>query len=148
MTHAARLEGRGVTRRYGGLTAVSGMDIVAEPGAITALIGPNGAGKTTLFNCLTGVERPDEGAVLLDGRDVTRLPSDERARRGIGRTFQRLNVFPTMSVADNLRVGAESRHPGSVVRGLLGMSEPTRVSDRRKVDEVLHRLRLGELRDA
>jgi branched-chain amino acid transport system ATP-binding protein len=147
MTGGATLEGRGIVRRYGGLTAVDHVDLLAEPGKITALIGPNGAGKTTLFACLTGVELPDEGAVLLDGQDITALPADARARLGIGRTFQRLAVFPTMTVTDNLLVGAEGRRSGSLLRGVLGVPEPTRVSDARKVTEVLRMLRLTQERD-
>ena len=148
MTSGARLEGRGLTRRYGGLTAVDNVDITAEPNRITALIGPNGAGKTTLFACLTGVEQPDTGHVLLDGIDITGLSNDARARRGVGRTFQRLEVFPTMTVADNLLVGAESRRSGSIVRGVLGLAEPARQSDARMVTDVLRLLRLADVAGA
>src|SRR5690242_1816716 len=113
----ATLECVGVTKRFGGLTAVSEVSVRVDPGEVAALIGPNGAGKTTLFQCLTGGERPDAGEVLLDGRDITRLQPDARARLGVGRTFQRLAVFPTMTVADNLRVAAENRsRAGGLVR--------------------------------
>ncbi|MER6361933.1 ABC transporter ATP-binding protein [Kitasatospora sp. NPDC001527] len=108
---AARLTARGVVRRYGGIEAVAGVDLVAAPGRVTGLIGPNGAGKSTLFDCLAGTARPDAGRVLLGGRDVTRLPVHARVRLGLARTFQQIAVFPTLSVADNVRVGAEQR-PG------------------------------------
>src|SRR5207244_2400522 len=100
----ATLEGVGITKRFGGLTAVEDMTVRVDPGEVVALIGPNGAGKTTLFQCLTGGERPDAGEVRLDGRDVNPLQPDARARLGIGRTFQRLAVFASMTVEDNLRV--------------------------------------------
>ncbi|MER7754535.1 ABC transporter ATP-binding protein [Kitasatospora sp. NPDC097643] len=106
-----RLTARGIIRRYGGIEAVGGVDLVAPPGRITALIGPNGAGKSTLFDCLAGTVRPDAGRVLLGGRDVTRLAAHRRVRLGLARTFQQIAVFPTLSVADNVRVGAEQQ-PG------------------------------------
>ncbi|MFJ3792593.1 ABC transporter ATP-binding protein [Kitasatospora sp. NPDC090091] len=109
---AARLTARGLVRRYGGIEAVAGVDLTAPPGRITALIGPNGAGKSTLFDCLAGTVRPDAGRVLLGGREVTRLPAHARVRIGLARTFQQIAVFPTLSVADNVRVGAEQR-PGA-----------------------------------
>lgn len=141
----ARLRGEHLVRRYGGLAAVAQVDIRAEPGEITALIGPNGAGKTTLFACLTGVEVPDEGRVYLDDADVTTLSADARARLGMARTFQRLAVFASMTVTDNLLVGAEGRRTGSLVRGLLGLPEPAREANQRQVDAVLHLLGLEQL---
>ena len=150
----ARLEGIGITRRYGGLTAVDDVSVVAEPGTVTALIGPNGAGKTTLFQCLTGAERPDSGRVLLDGRDITKLSPDARARLGVGRTYQRLAVFPTMTVGDNLSVGAENRSSGpafvrngKLVLGVFGFPIENTARDRRTVEETLRLLRLDEVRD-
>src|SRR5438445_9899256 len=108
------LQAVALTRRYGGLTAVDGVDLQVSSGEVVGLIGPNGAGKTTLFSCLSGTEEPDDGRVLLDDVDITMLRSEQRARLGLGRTFQRIAVFTTMSVEDNLLVGAETRHPGSL----------------------------------
>jgi branched-chain amino acid transport system ATP-binding protein len=153
VTAGKRLAGVGVTKRFGGLTAVDDVSVVAEPGQVTALIGPNGAGKTTLFQCLTGVEEPDAGRVLLDDHDITSLSPDARARLGIGRTFQRLAVFTTMSVADNLMVGAESRTTspaliriGRLLLGIVGF-QPTSRPHEHRVRDVLALLGLGGVRD-
>jgi branched-chain amino acid transport system ATP-binding protein len=150
----ARLAGIGITKRFGGLTAVDEVTVEAEPGAVTALIGPNGAGKTTLFQCLTGAERPDAGQVLLDDLDITRMSPDGRARLGIGRTFQRLAVFPTMTVADNLGVGAENRttapaviRVGGLLLGMLGFPVVDLKRHQRTVDDVLRWLSLEAVRD-
>ncbi|MFE2410758.1 ABC transporter ATP-binding protein [Kitasatospora sp. NPDC059408] len=113
----ARLTARGIVRRYGGIEAVGGVDLVAPAGRITALIGPNGAGKSTLFDCLAGTVRPDAGRVLLGGRDVTRVAAHARVRLGLARTFQQIAVFPTLSVTDNVRVGAEQRPDRADVPG-------------------------------
>ena len=149
-----RLEGIGIVKRYGGLTAVNDVTVTAEPGVIAALIGPNGAGKTTLFQCLTGSERPDSGRVLLDGRDITDTTSDARARMGIGRTFQRLAVFGTMTFADNLGVGAENRTAapaaariGALLLGILGFPVVDEKTHQRRVDEVIEQLELQDVRD-
>jgi len=99
-----------VTVRFGGVTAVNGADFDAEEGMITGLIGPNGAGKTTCFNVITGLQRPTSGAVFLDDVDITRKSVDRRARRGIGRTFQRLEAFGSLTVRDNVRVALDIHH--------------------------------------
>jgi branched-chain amino acid transport system ATP-binding protein len=106
------LEARGVVRAFGGLVAVDGVDLTVPAGQVTALIGPNGAGKSTLFACLAGQLRPDRGRVLMAGVDVTRLAPDARARRGLARTFQRLAVFGSLTVADNVRIAPRTR-PGA-----------------------------------
>ena len=106
------LKVRGVSRRFGGLLAVSDVSMSVRQGSITALIGPNGAGKTTLFSVISGFLKPSEGEVHYDGNDVTGEPSHKLARRGIGRTFQIVQPFAGLTVRENIRVGAYLRHPG------------------------------------
>jgi branched-chain amino acid transport system ATP-binding protein len=111
----AALEVRGVTVRFGGVAAVTDVTLRVRSGSVTGLIGPNGAGKTTLFNVISGLQRPDHGQVLLAGADVTRARPHRRARLGLARTFQRLELFGTLSAADNVRVGLEA--PGDASPG-------------------------------
>jgi branched-chain amino acid transport system ATP-binding protein len=105
----APLEVRDVTVRFGGNVALDQVSISAEPGCITGLIGPNGAGKTTLFNVVTGLLSPNSGRVELGGSDVTNLNPTKRARRGLARTFQRLELFSLLTVRENIRVAADIR---------------------------------------
>src|SRR5439155_24666232 len=94
----------GVRKSFGGVTAVSGVSFALEPGRIYGLIGPNGSGKTTLFNCITGIERLDAGRVTLAGQRIDGLKPWQIARRGVGRTFQVIRVFPELTALENLLV--------------------------------------------
>ena len=126
----ALLETRGITQRFSGLVANSDVSISVGRGEIVGLIGPNGAGKSTLFNLIAGVYTPSEGSIWFDGEDVTRLAPAARCRRGIGRTFQVVKSFESMSVIDNVIVGALVRT--TVMR-----------EARRKAHEVLEFTGLG-----
>lgn len=100
---------RGLTRRFGGLTAVDAIDLDLAEGELISIIGPNGAGKTTLFNLVTGLDRPDAGTVRFEGQDVTGLAPERLAGQGIARTFQLGRVFGNLSVMDNVLIGAHTR---------------------------------------
>ncbi|MFF4273778.1 ATP-binding cassette domain-containing protein [Streptomyces sp. NPDC001536] len=118
---APTLKARNLQARYGSFTALDGVDLDITPGTVTAIIGPNGAGKSTLFHCLAGTLRPTSGKILLGTRNITRLPAHARTRLGIARTFQQLAVFPSLTVSENVRVGAEQGHlpdPTAVERTL------------------------------
>jgi branched-chain amino acid transport system ATP-binding protein len=101
-----------VSVRFGGLAALSAVSLTAREGEITGLIGPNGAGKTTLFNVVTGMQRPNTGTVRLGGRDLRGLQAYRRARLGLGRTFQRQELFGTMTVGENIGVAASIAQRG------------------------------------
>jgi branched-chain amino acid transport system ATP-binding protein len=104
-----RLEGSGLTRSFGGVTAVDHLDLAVEPGETVSIIGPNGAGKTTAFNLITGLDRPDAGAILFDGAPIAGLSPVAIAERGLARTFQHGRVFANLSVLDNVLVGAHTQ---------------------------------------
>jgi branched-chain amino acid transport system ATP-binding protein len=137
-----------ITVRFGGVTALGGVDLAAHDGAVTGLIGPNGAGKTTLWNVITGLQRADAGRVLLDGEDISSLRAHERARLGIARTFQRLEMFGSLSVRDNLLVAAEAAHvdaPLDVVDAVLERVGLSRLAGARGADLTTGTARLVEL---
>src|SRR5690348_7891295 len=123
-----------LTVSFGGLRALDSVDLEVEAGTVTGLIGPNGAGKTTMFNVITGLQRPERGRVILDGRDITGEGSKQRARLGLGRTFQRLELFGSLSARDNVLVALESR-------GLTGRK------GRQLADDLLTRVGLAAVAD-
>ena len=129
--------------RFGGLVAVDGVSLEAPRGRITGLIGPNGAGKTTTFNVCCGYQRSDAGAVHLDGQDITHFSSPHRARLGIGRTFQRMELFTSLSVRENVELAAEAGFVSSdpmtqlgVVRGGPAVRRAVRAKAEQVIDEV------------
>ena len=141
------LHAREVTKRFSGILALDSVDIDVEEGERVGLIGPNGAGKTTLFNCLLGVLRSDGGTVELDGTDITRLPVHQRARRGIGRTFQRIELFPDSTVREHLLIAERVRQGrGRLWKDLVGQGGP-RPDEVASCDEVLELLGLADLAD-
>jgi branched-chain amino acid transport system ATP-binding protein len=120
------LEALGITKRFGGLVAVSDASLDVAAGAIVALIGPNGAGKTTLFAAMTGFHKPDSGRVTFDGTDITGLPPHAIAKRGLVRTFQIVQPFGALSVRENVAVGAHlherNRHAALTLAGEIATS--------------------------
>jgi ABC-type branched-subunit amino acid transport system ATPase component len=140
------LEVTDLTVRFGGLTALDAVSLRADGGRITGLIGPNGAGKSTLFNACSGLVKPQKGAVTLHGRDVTRAGPSTRAQLGLGRTFQRMELFDRMSVADNVLIGAEARATGRKLH--LTTWQPRRLRDNLRAtrDATLELCGLTQLR--
>jgi len=106
---STHLETRDLTIRFGGHVAVDSVTCAFRPGELTAIVGPNGAGKTTYFNLISGQLRASAGHVLFNGEDLTRLPASLRARRGLGRAFQLTNLFPNLTVAENIRLAVQAR---------------------------------------
>ena len=111
---------QGLTKRFGGLTAVRDVNLEIARGSIVSLIGPNGAGKTTFFNCVTGFYTPDEGEILFNGKSIAGLSPDKIARRGISRTYQNIRLFSGMTVIENVLVGMHPRLSGNFVGSVLG----------------------------
>ena len=115
----AMLEVNHLAIQFGGLRAVDGFNVSIEKGQLYGLIGPNGAGKTTIFNLLTGVYKPTEGIIKLDGQDITGKSTIEINKAGIARTFQNIRLFKDMPVLDNVKVGLHNQHSYSTLTGIL-----------------------------
>jgi branched-chain amino acid transport system ATP-binding protein len=109
---SAILSTEALTVRFGGLTALNGVNFAVDTGEIRAIIGPNGAGKSTFFNCVTGVLRPTSGRILFAGLDIAGLPPDRISRRGIARSYQITNILPNATTLENVRIAAQSRRHG------------------------------------
>ncbi|MBV9785202.1 MAG: ABC transporter ATP-binding protein [Acidisphaera sp.] len=141
----AGLEVRGLCKRFGGIVVADAMELDLAPGRIVGLIGPNGAGKTSFFNLVTGVVRPDGGRVSLDGRALTGLHIHQRARLGLSRTWQNLRLFPSLSVLDNLLIGARV-YPGESLPALIagpGRLRRAEAADRTQALDILERMGLA-----
>jgi branched-chain amino acid transport system ATP-binding protein len=134
-----------LTKQFGQMTAVDGLDLAVEEGEFRSLIGPNGAGKTTTFDMITGALAPTEGTVEFRGAEVTGLPPHERARRGMGRSFQLTNVFPGLTVRENVRLAAQAVNRADISRwdGMFRDKESFEtIADR--TDAVLDRVGLSD----
>tara|TARA_Y100000591_G_scaffold330461_1_gene361537 strand:+ start:44 stop:790 length:747 start_codon:yes stop_codon:yes gene_type:complete len=132
-----------ISVNFGGHIAVNELSLTIDPGTITGLIGPNGAGKTTLFNVISGLLAPSSGRVLFADRDITSLAPHKRARIGIGRTFQRLELFNSLTVIDNLRVSIETSNQWKTSREAMSGS-----SMNAKINKILDLTALNSVRDA
>jgi branched-chain amino acid transport system ATP-binding protein len=140
---SAALSCRGVSVSFGGVQALSGLDLDVERGRLVALIGPNGAGKTTSIDALTGFV-PSSGSVQLDGDDIASLPPHERAQRGLARTWQSIMLFDDLTIRENLGVAAQRPSAWELAKELLG--RPARAG--RTIDAALARLGLEDVADA
>lgn len=139
------LEIRGLEKAFGGVVAVHGFDLDVAAGECVGLVGPNGAGKTSVFNCVCGQLRPDAGTVRFDGRPLEGLPTFRRARMGIARTYQRLEVFPELTVRDHVLVAERARQGGPRLwQDLVNRSAPTS-SEQAHIAEVLAMVGLGHV---
>ena len=145
-TTTPRLSCSAITVRFGGIVAVSDVDLAVPPAAIVGLVGPNGAGKTTLFGAMSGLVRPSAGTVLLEGEDVTHLRPEERAMRGLGRTFQHPELFAGLTVREHLVLAHRVKHARRRIWSdlvTLGSLRPAEAGEREGVDELVDLLGLG-----
>ena len=143
------LECRGIERRFGGIVAVSGVDLSIHKGEIFGLVGPNGSGKTTVPNAITGFYPPNKGSICLDGKDITGTAPHKVAKLGVARTFQNLALFNGMSVLENILLG---RHihmkPGVLPTALYWwVARPSEIRNREVVEEVIEFLQLESIRN-
>jgi branched-chain amino acid transport system ATP-binding protein len=143
------LEVDGVAKSFGGIVALQGVSLKVERGELFSVIGPNGAGKSTLFDIITGLTRPDAGVVRYLGEDVTALRPDERARRGMARTYQELRLFNDLTVFENLVIGPLYQGEAGLAQVVLGTRRARQDEARaRKIaDELIERLHLGHRRN-
>jgi branched-chain amino acid transport system ATP-binding protein len=141
------LQAAGVTKTFAGITALDDVSLDVDEGEIVGLIGPNGAGKTTFFNCLLGLLKPDRGTVRFEGQELSRVPTHKRARLGIGRTFQRIELFSGMSPRQHFLVAERVRNArGALWKDVLFMGRPNR-DERDRAEAMLDLLGLGPVGD-
>lgn len=145
----ALLEVKNLGISFGGLKAVNNFSINIEKGQLYGLIGPNGAGKTTVFNLLTGVYKPDEGTVLLDGQNITGKKIIDINKAGIARTFQNIRLFKDMTVLDNVKVGLHNQHKYSTFEGIFRLPRFHKVEKEmnEKAEQLLEVFGLSEYKD-
>ncbi len=142
------LEVRNLTKRFGGLTAVAGLDFELREGEMLGLIGPNGAGKTTTFNIIAGTYAADDGEIRFAGEKISGLAPHQIARRGIMRTFQHNRPFGGMSVLENVMVGAHRKFKRNLFQVIAGLGAEEEAQQHRRAGELIEFVGLGDLRDA
>ena len=145
---SALLEARGLTLRFGGNTTLDGIDFDVQRGELFAIIGPNGAGKTSTFNCISGVYRPQEGDITLEGSSLLGQSPDDIAGRGIARTFQNVELFDNLSVLDNLLLGRHQKTSYSWPEAMawFGRSKKQELASRRRIEDLIDFLNLAAVR--
>jgi branched-chain amino acid transport system ATP-binding protein len=145
----ALLQIEGLTKKFGGLTAVNDVSLSVEKGQIYSLIGPNGAGKTTVFNLISSVFKPTAGRILFEGQDLTKLPTYALAKLGIARTFQNLAVFKHETVVNNLLVGMHSHLRTDPLSAAFfwGRARNEEIKARERVEEIIDFLEIEDIRD-
>lgn len=127
------LEIRDLTKSFGGLRAINGLDITVDEGEVVSVIGPNGAGKTTFFNLVTGMESPDEGSIIFEGQDLVGLRPNQILGIGLARTFQNVRLFPAMTVLENVKVGQHTRTRAGLLRAIF--KTPGQRREEAEIDE-------------
>jgi branched-chain amino acid transport system ATP-binding protein len=142
------LEVDNITLSFGGVTAIKGVSLGVEKGAIHAIIGPNGAGKTSVLNCVSGVYRPQHGAIRLAGQDITRLSPYARTALGLARTFQNIALFKGMTVLDNLLIGRHTHQKEGLISGgvYYGRGQREEVEHRAFVEDIIDFLEIQHIR--
>jgi branched-chain amino acid transport system ATP-binding protein len=138
----------GVSKRFGGVTAVDGISLDIAKSSILSIIGPNGAGKTSLLNMISGFYKPDRGAIRLEGRDITHLRPSAIATLGVARTFQNIALFSGLTVLDNLMLGRHVRMRSGVISSVLywGLAQREEIRHREACEEIIEFLKLQDLR--
>ncbi len=143
------LEIKDITLRFGGVTALNQVTYEVKEGEIFSLIGPNGAGKTSMLNCISGLYRPTSGAIRYKGEDITHSKPHKRAGMGIARAFQNIELFPHLSVLDNLKLGRHARMKTGLLSGgfYWGKAQKEEIEHREKVEEVIDFLEIEDIRN-
>ena len=144
----AQLEVKGITLRFGGVTAIKDVSFNVEQSTIHAIIGPNGAGKTSMLNCISGVYRPQEGRIALNGQDITALSPYARTGLGLARTFQNIALFKGMTVLDNLLIGRHTHQTTGIFAGgvYYGSGQKEEVIHREYVEDIIDFLEIEAIR--
>lgn len=143
------LEVKNLTLKFGGFTALSNVSLTAADGELIAIVGPNGAGKTAFLNCINGVYRPAAGTIVLNGKDITTVPIDRIALAGVGRAFQHAELFPHMTVTENLLVGRHLLMKTGILSGAIyfGRAKREEIAERKIIEEIIDFFELYRYRD-